>query len=194
MEKTNSAYSLQILLPNSISQKLDHWANHAAGATIPASGWHITLLGDFVLLHGLKEIEQAVEAVGARYKPFVVCLDQVTKHMHWLRPHLDAVLLVNETDSEAQRTLLRFQRELSKALAPLKKDAYAEMANRRYNPHVSLTWGLPKPEARRLVHAARAAKLEVEFTVEEIWLLEIIPSSSQPQLVKRGKSFKLGLR
>ncbi len=171
-----AAYSLSILLPDTVERELRAWIERTPGATLPSWGAHVTLLGDFVPTDGLARVQDAVAQVCAASRPFSARFDRIIAEPHWKRPHLQAVLLANRPRSTDRRRLVEFHRKLSTALEPFKRDLFPNVSQRPFNPHTSLTWGLPDGEAAQLARAARAAHLSVEFTVDRIWLLQIAPT------------------
>jgi 2'-5' RNA ligase len=180
-----------ILLPASVEHALRDWTRRTPGATLPAWGAHVTLLNDFVAVHGLESIEDRIAAVCARFGPFTVRLDRVVSRTHWQRPHLKTVLLTSDPHSKDHRTLLRLRRELAQVVEPAARTAKPAVSRRRFRPHLTLTWGLAGGQAAFLAQAARRTQLKVEFRVEKIWLLQFTPSSSGAPKVKRVKSFRL---
>jgi hypothetical protein len=186
-----AAYSLSILLPDAVERELRTFIERAPGATLPSWGAHVTLLGDFVPTQGLAPVEEAITRVCSASRAFPVRLDRIIAEPHWRRPPLHAVLLAGRPRSADRRRLVEFRRRLSTALKPLKHDLFPEVSERPYNPHTSLTWGLPNDEAEQLARAAQAADLSVEFTIDRIWLLQTTPARSAPEQVNRVTSFAL---
>lgn len=188
-------YSLEILLPDDIEERFRRWISRVPGATWPRWGGHITVLNGFIPARGLEPIVQEIQRRCAAARPIPVHLSEVVSDRHWRDPELNAVLLVSGSpDDEELLSLIRVHDSLREGLGPLKRDAQPEISNRPYVPHLSLTRGLPEPEASRLVEMARASRLEVEFTVENIWLLEFVAVSSRDERVDRVRSFPLANR
>ncbi len=190
--ESSSGYSLEIPLPQYIEQEFRNWIRDVPGATWPRWGGHITVLNRFVPRGGLHPVVRAVQKVCAARAPFLIHLDEVLSDRHWRDPQLNAVLLVSGSrDEEGCRALARLHDDLETELEPLKRDVHPELSGRGYVPHLSLTLGVPEPDAARLLEMARASGLEVEFTVENICLLEFVGAVSGEERMGRVQSFPL---
>ncbi len=187
----NSDYTLLIIPPEAIEDQMRAWVEPTPGASLPSWGAHITLMNAFSPTQGLAAVQTTIEQISARFQSFTVRLDRVISRTHLARPHLQAVFLASNPSENGHRELVRLQHELEVALAPLKRDLSQKIAFPDYNPHLSLTWGLPPVEADHLVEAAQRAHLHVEFQVDKIWLLCFSPSISAPKQVERVKAFPL---
>lgn len=185
-------YTLQVLLPEQVQEQLREWTVRTPGATLPAGGAHITLLSPFSPVRPRAPIRKFTATVCATFLPFPVRLSRVLSGTHWRRPSLNGVFLMGNGLTEGIRELVRLQRALRETLDPLKRDLHPEVSRRPYKPHVSLTWGIPPGEAVALARSARAARLQIEFTVDRIWLVEYPPESSGSGEVTHVRSFKLG--
>ncbi len=189
----HSDYTVLILPPDAIEDRIRTWVEPTPGASLPSWGAHITLLNAFSPTQGLEAVQATMQQVCARFQPFTIRLDRIVSRTHLVRPHLHAVFLATSPSENGHLELVRLQTELEVALAPLKRDLSQKIAFPDYNPHLSLTWGLPAAEADHLVEAAQRAHLEAEFLVDKIWLLCFSPSLSVPNQVERVKAFPLGM-
>ncbi len=189
---TSTDYSLLVFPPATIEDRLRDWVVRTPGASLPSWGSHITLLNAFCPTEGLPAIESAIDQTCARFEPFTIRLDRAVARTHLMRPHLQAVFLASNPSESGHRELIRLQNELEVALAPLKRDQSHKISFPHFDPHLSLTWGLPEVEAGHLVEAAQRAGLRLEFQVQEIWLLGFSPSLSEPKQVTRVRGFPLG--
>lgn len=194
-------YSVQILLPLEIEERLRRWAEGTPGATWPRWGGHVTILGLFEPLTPPREIVREIADICEAFNPFPLRLSKVEAMPHWRRHPLHTVLLKGDRGSEGYQTILRLHNTLSVALATLKRDLFPEVSQRPYEPHVTLTWGVSEAEARRLAEIAETANLAVELLVDEIWLVAFShrrPASpedeSRRQLPAHCHSFRLGKR
>jgi len=169
-------YSVQIMLPDDEQTRLWQWTQATPGATWPTWGGHVTLVNGFLPNCPIALIEREIGDMVKAFSPFELCLNQAICVEHWRRPGLWTVLLVNRNRADAGiRALLRLHNALSAALDPLKHDLFPEVSQRPYLPHLMLTWGLPRAEARALAKVATQARLESRFRVQDIWLLEFRP-------------------
>jgi hypothetical protein len=190
--KLSSEYSLEIPLPEHIEREFRAGISGVPGATWPRWGGHITVLNRFVPTGGLDPVVQVVQRVCAARRPFLIHLDEVLSDRHWRDPRLNAVMLVSGLrDEEGYRALAKLHNDLEAELALLKQDVHPELSGRGYVPHLSLTLGVPEPDAARLLEMARASGLEVEFTVENICLLEFVSAVSGEERMGRVQSFPL---
>jgi hypothetical protein len=188
--ESSSEYSLEIPMPEHIEREFRGWIKDVPGATWPRWGGHITVLNRFVPTRGLEPLVQAVQRMCAAHPPFLIHLDEVVSDRHWRDPRLNAVMLVScQRDEEGCRALVRLRESLRAELEPLKRDVHPELSARGYVPHLSLTLGVPELDAARLLEMARASGLEVEFTVENICLLEFVGAVSGEERMERVQSF-----
>lgn len=75
-------------------------------------------------------------------------------------------------------------------MAPLVRERWPELNGKPYLPHAILTTRLRPPEAMTLVEAA--ARLDHKFVVDEIWLLEAVPTRTGPDAMQPLQVFMLG--
>ena len=191
-DSSSASYSLEIPLPPDVDEKLHTWAKRTPGATWPKWGGHITILNRFAVEGELEQVLRKIELVSSSFNPFVIRFDRVVCDRHWLDPDLTAVFLTSSpNDDQGHRVLLDFRDAVCAALAPLKRDIHPETSEEAYVPHLSLTSGLPEPDAARLADAARASGLKVEFTAENISLLEFITGLGGKEQMRRARSFAL---
>ena len=187
-----SEYTLEIPLPPDIDDQSRRWAERTPGATWPRWGGHITVLNRFFLESEFERVIQEVDAVCAAYHPFVINLCRITCEAHLLDANLKVVLLVSGSQDEgAYLTLLKLHDSVRGELAPLTRNVQPEISKRPYDPHLSLTSGLPQPEAIRLMEAARASRLRVKFTVEKVSLLEFVQGTGGEKDARQVHSFAL---
>lgn len=168
------------------------WVEPTPGASLPSWGAHITLLNAFTPTQGLAAIETAIQETCARFQPLTIHLDRPVARTHLTRPHLYTVFLASNPSETGHRDLVRLQNELEVALAPLKRDQSHKITFPHFDPHLSLTWGLPEVEAGHLVEAAQRADLRFELQVDKIWLLGFSPSLAESKRVERVRAFPLG--
>lgn len=181
-DTANFTYCVEILLPDAIEARMSRWSQVTPGATWPAWGGHVTLLSRFVPLAGIEAIRGQMQAVCAGFGPFPLALDRVITEKHWRRPE-QAVLLVGDEKALVTDPIVRLQSALSEALAPWKRDLRPEVSRQHFVPHLSLTIGLPKPDAEQLALAAVQQRLTVEFLVDVVWLLKLDVSAGEDQAV-----------
>lgn len=165
-----TSYSVQLNLPGEVVRPLDAWATEAEGASIPAAGWHITLLSSFVSRTGDERLSALIAEVAARYMPFPVRLSQIDLVADRTRSGYAAVFLT-ERDDQQNRRLRALQAELAESLAPLRTATQPGLDGADFMPHVSLALAVSEQEGERLASSARRAGLAVAFEAAAIWLL-----------------------
>jgi 2'-5' RNA ligase len=149
-------------------------------------------LNRFALQGGLEPALREIELVSGSFNPFAIHFDRVVCDRHWLDPDLRAVFLTSSsTDEEGSRTLLELHDTVSAELATLIRDVQPKLRERPYVPHLSLTSGMPEPDASRLSEAARVSGLKLKFRVENISLLEFVTGPSGKEQMRRARSFVL---
>jgi len=136
--------------------------------------------------------------VCSRFPPFMLQLDRVIAAANWQRPHLQSLFLIpSDARHPGYRTVMRLQEALVKALEPHKRDQRPEVSRHPFQPHITLTLGLPERDAADLLRAAINARLAVEFRVDKIWLLQysLVPQTGSPldekEIVSGSRSFAL---
>jgi hypothetical protein len=182
----NIVYCVEILLPDDLEARMSRWSQVTPGATWPAWGGHITLLSRFSLLAGIEAIRGQMRAACSEFAPFALKLDRVITEKHWRRPE-QAVLLVGDETALVTDPIMRLRSALSEALAPWKRDLRPEISQQPFAPHLSLTIGLPQPEAEQLALAAAQQHLAIEFIVDVVWLLKLDTSAGEDKEVVAAK-------
>lgn len=189
---SSSCYGLEIPLPPDVDEQLHGWAKRTPRATWPKWGGHITILNRFAVEGELEPVIRKIELVSGSFNPFVIRFDRVVCDKHWLDPDLAAVFLTSSpNDEQGHRTLIELHDAVCAALATLKQDIQPETSHRAYIPHLSLTSGLPEPDASRLADAVRASGLKLAFTAENISLLEFITGPGGREEMRCARSFTL---
>ena len=165
-----TSYSVQLVLPDAITQPLDEWATGAEGASIPAAGWHITLLPSFVSRTGEATLTALLAAVAARHMPYAVRLSRIELVADRTRNGYAAVFLAERDDGQNRR-LHTLQADLAESLAPLRTATQPGLNGAPFTPHVSLALAVSEKEGERLASSARRAGLTLEFEADAFWLL-----------------------
>jgi len=190
MLDSSSEYILEIPLPADVDERLRHWTERTPGATWPSWGGHITLLDSFAPRGDMEPVVSRIETVCTTHVPFEICFDSVVCDAYWVEPDLRTVLLVSSSRyQEGYRALVRLHRSLRGELADVTRDVRPEVSDRPYVPHLSLTAGLPAPEAVKVMEAAQAAQLKVEFVVRSISLLEFVEGTEGEKDAQQVRSF-----
>jgi len=164
-----TSYSVQLNLPGEVVRPLDAWATEAEGASIPAAGWHITLLPSFVSKAGEEKLNALLGEIAARHEPFPLHLSHIELVADRTRSGYSAVFLTEDDDGQNRR-LRGLQSDLTETLAPLRAAAHPELEGAAFTPHVSLALAISEKEGERLASSARRASLTVAFEVDAIWL------------------------
>lgn len=164
-----TSYSVQLVLPEAITEPLDEWATEAEGASIPAAGWHITLLPSFVSRTGEETLTALLAEVAARHRPCAVRLAHIELVADRTRNGYTAVFLAEREDGQNRR-LHTLQADLSESLAPLRTATQPGLDGTPFTPHVSLALAVSEKEGERLASSARRAGIILEFEADAFWL------------------------
>ena len=164
-----TSYSVQLVLPEATTEPLDEWATEAEGASIPAAGWHITLLPSFVSRTGEETLTALLAEVAARHIPCAVRLSHIELVADRTRNGYAAVFLAEREDGQNRR-LHTLQADLSESLAPLRTATQPGLDGTPFTPHVSLALAVSEKEGERLASSARRAGIILEFEADAFWL------------------------
>lgn len=164
-----TSYSVQLVLPEAVTEPLDEWATEADGASIPAAGWHITLLPSFVSRASEETLTALLAEVAARHMPFAVHLSRIELVADRTRNGYAALFLAEREDGQNRR-LHTLQADLAESLAPLRTVTQPGLDGAHYTPHVSLALAVSEKEGERLASSARRAGLILEFEADAFWL------------------------
>lgn len=164
-----TSYSVQLVLPEAITEPLDEWATEAEGASIPAAGWHITLLPSFVSRTGEETLTALLAEVAARHRPCAVRLAHIELVADRTRNGYTAVFLAEREDGQNRR-LHTLQADMSESLAPLRTATQPGLDGTPFTPHVSLALAVSEKEGERLASSARRAGIILEFEADAFWL------------------------
>lgn len=174
-------YSIQLMLPETATRALDAWATDAAGASIPAAGWHMTLLPAFQSRADEAKLMALVEEVALRHAPFAVHLSRVELVADYTRTGYAAVFLTDghsqEQHSQAQHSqaqhsaLYALQADLAESLATIRIGTQSTLDDASFRPHVTLALAVSEKEGERLATSARRAALEISMDVKAMWVM-----------------------
>lgn len=171
MQALTSSYSVYLFLPPAMDRRLRQWCATSSGCDWPKWGGHITLIPAFHLAAPLVRLVATVERSVQERREFRVVLDQVRSERHLTKPGLHLVYLAGQHPT-VNAELASLRASLAAGLEDLKVDASAAVARHPFVPHVSLTLGLPEPEALLLKARAEQDGLRISFRVKKISLVE----------------------
>ena len=154
-------YAFALSLPPTEDQHLRRWAESTDGASWDMSGGHVTLARFTGTLSPEALIPLFAQAC-AGFDPFDAAFPTPRREEYWDKPGLEIVMLVGETDQDIAGVLALRER----LLATFLPTGLSLMEAGDYNPHVTLTTGLPPEKAHLLEKEARA--LNLRFTASEI--------------------------
>ncbi|HAI21967.1 MAG TPA: hypothetical protein DCM14_08760 [Clostridiales bacterium UBA8153] len=171
MQVLASSYSVHVLLPPAMDRRLRQWCAMSPGCDWPRWGGHITLIPAFHLAVPLVRLIAATERSVQSRREFRVVLDEVRSERHITKPGLYLVYLAGRHPT-ANVELASLRASLAAGLEGLKVDASPLVARHPFVPHISLTLGLPEPEALLLKARAEQDGLHVTFRAKKISLVE----------------------
>lgn len=171
MGKPVSSYSVHVLLPPAIDQRMRQWCAGSAGCDWPQWGGHITLIPSFGLAVPVVRLVSALERSVQARREFGLTLDTVGCERHLTKPGLYLVYLSGANPS-VNWEMTSLQASVAAALEGMKVDITPAVSRHPFVPHLSLTLGLPEPEARLLKARVERDGLKVEFRVRKLTLVE----------------------
>lgn len=171
-------YSVHLNVPENVARPLDLWAENAEGASLPATGWHITLLPPFVSKADEQRLVALVNEVAARHSPFAIELDTVEQAPDRTRQGFAAVFLSTTREQERTGPLFDLQTDLAQTLATLRMGILPGLEETNFWPHVTLALAVSEKEAERLARSARRATLALSFRVNAFWLTRVEPMTT----------------
>ncbi|MFZ1768563.1 MAG: 2'-5' RNA ligase family protein [Caldilinea sp.] len=174
-------YSVYLMLPEAATRALDAWATDAAGASIPAAGWHMTLLPAFASKADEAKLMALIEEVALRHAPFAVHLSHVELVADHTRAGYAALFLTDghsqtqhsqAQHSQAQHSALyALQADLAENLATIRIGTQSTLDDASFRPHVTLALAVSEKEGERLATSARRAALQVSMDVGAMWVM-----------------------
>jgi 2'-5' RNA ligase len=164
-------YSIQLMLPETATRALDAWATDAAGASIPAAGWHMTLLPAFQSRADEAKLMALVEEVALRHAPFAVHLSRVELVADYTRTGYAAVFLTDGHSQAQHSALYALQADLAESLATIRIGTQSTLDDASFRPHVTLALAVSEKEGERLATSARRAALEISMDVKAMWVM-----------------------
>jgi len=170
-EPEPARYSIQLLVPATVTEGLTAWAEAAEGASIPVAGWHITLLPSFAARVDRGKLVELLAAIAANHAPFAVMLDTIEVVPDRTRDGYAAVFLGALRASESNLALHALYADLAASLAPVRRGNHAALETVAFAPHVTLALAVSEQEGERLASSARRAGLALDFLVDALWLV-----------------------
>lgn len=171
MQVLTPSYSVYVFLPPAMDRRLRQWCSVSPGCDWPKWGGHITLIPAFHLAVPLVRLVAAVDRSVQARGEFPIILDEVRSERHLTKPGLYLVHLAGRHPT-VNADLANLRASLAAGLEGLKIDANPAVARHPFVPHVSLTLGLPEPEALALKARAEQDVLRVSFRAKKISLVE----------------------
>jgi hypothetical protein len=156
-------YSFLIALPPAVDARLRRWTEATPGASWDVSGGHVTLArftGTLAPSRLVPAFHEACAGMGA----FDVCFSLPVREAYWDKPGLEIVMLSGDRPADVAGAV-ELRERLIASLAAL---TVGLMESGPFQPHITLTTGLPHDEALAL--EAAAAGLQLRFTAHEIVL------------------------
>jgi hypothetical protein len=154
-------YAFALSLPPKEDERLRQWAEATDGASWDMSGGHVTVARFTGNLPPETLVPLLVDAC-ANLGPFQAAFTKPCREDYWDKPGLQIVMLVGEKEADIAG-ILRLRRRLLERL-PFAGLTLIEAGE--YNPHVTLTTGLPPEQA--LLLEKQAEDLNLRFTANEV--------------------------
>lgn len=192
MNQDKELYTLQFLLPPSQETLLRDWIQRHRYATWPNWGGHITLVNIFEPWIDIEEIAALFDNICRQTAPFKIYFNRVVMEHHRVHQGLYTVYLTHPTPCIHEcNELKRFHEEIIALLGPAVEFQQKELETKRYRQHLSLTWGVPKEQARELYEQARDWRLELWCILDSITLLKVLPKGKKRWEMKIFREFGL---
>jgi 2'-5' RNA ligase len=161
-------YALVVRPGREIESRIEDTYLGLPGITRPTMGYHITLLGPFVLAPGVPaETLELVSAVCARWRPFEVQLGGLGAFNN---EGINTVYL-GVVDCDALWSLHTDLLEALGGRIQFTSEQYRYWNTVRYEPHVTLSLGLTERALEDVLEMNQLCRQKLEFWVEAVWLV-----------------------
>lgn len=168
-----TAYSVQVMLPDALDRQLAAWSVAMPGASWPAWGGHIAIIARFSVAVTADELAEALTTTCAGIAPFALRLNTPIQVTDVTRPGYCAVFLTPDPDAQAEvANLQELYEQMRATLDSLGTTDLFGLDGKPFLPHVTLALGLGESDAAKILQAMRVDPVDVEFTVDAVWLLE----------------------
>jgi 2'-5' RNA ligase len=167
------AYSVQILLPPDQDTAIRQLVEQL-GSTWSPWGGHITLVSRFTTMLSVEAMEEMIASAAAHVSPFQLELDQIVVEENRNEQGGFFVML---TPYQISDSLAILRKRLVASFEGHIMYVFPDVAQEEFQPHVSLSLGLPLAEANALKNKFEAEAIIVQFTVTRITLLSFDEAS-----------------
>ncbi len=163
-----TAFSIAALLPADMHDAIAAWSESVHGASTDPVASHVTILV-FESGHTAEDVRRAIADACVHFEPFEVHLSQIVQGPYWGKENLDIVMLTADPGQPGIAGLMGLRELLLRYLAPLVAQPPQLPAEAEYQPHLTLTTGLPPQEATRLAHQAEGMSATFEVHDLAVW-------------------------
>jgi 2'-5' RNA ligase len=174
-------YALVFVLPRDVQLRIEDTYLHWQGITRPSMGYHVSVLGPFVIAVGHSQDDLAVIAD--------VCLKQPSFHLLLGEPGVfqntgNEVAYLALYNPEPMRLLHKMLLESTREIVAAPSPEYHLWTVEQYVPHVTLGIGLNREMAAEFLLYARRHPCTLRCHVQELSLLKQLGGSVWQQLAQ----------
>ncbi len=176
-------YALIVRLPREAEVRLEDAFLSVIGATKPAMGYHLTLVGPYLLAPGVASPHlPAIARVCRQTRPFAV---QIARLGVFRQENDNAVYL----DVAEPEPVVALHRRLLRAAGPLivpESEQLRLWTVENYKPHVTLGLRMSDGDLEEFLRLGSARRVEVTFPVQRVWLVGQVPNGPWEYLAEYG--------
>jgi len=171
-EPNRTRYAIVIRVPRDIEVRIEDTYLSVIGVTKPSMGYHLTLLGPFLLS----------DEITAPHLPAVtrLCREEVPFEVHLAglgisRSETSHAVYLDVVKPEKVMSLHNRLLDVTHDIALPENETLRIWTIERYNPHVTLGLGLSESELDEFLRLVQARDVQATFMVDSIWLVEQSP-------------------
>jgi len=162
-------YAIVVRLPREVEVRIEDTFLAVIGATKPAMGYHLTILGPYCLARGVTS-------------PFLAAISRVCRQAEPFTVRLAGLGVFRTTDNNAvylkvadPAAVFALHERLLRATAGValpENERLRAWTVDNYNPHVTLGLGMSDDDLEEFLRHGEGRAIEAEFAVRQVWLVE----------------------
>ncbi len=169
---SRTRYAIVIRVPRDIEVRIEDTYLSVIGVTKPSMGYHLTLLGPFLL----------ADSVAGPHLPAVtrLCREEAPFDVHLAglgtsRSENSNAVYLGVADPDKVMSIHNRLLDVTRDITTPENETLRIWTIERYSPHVTLGLGMTDSELEEFLRLVQARDVQASFTVDRIWLVEQAP-------------------